>query len=275
MKATVASVRKWATPPLYLALLFSLLLHALGGLVFNAAGVIDNHTVPASLPVTFLSPTSEAPTLQEFRRSIALADPSASSLPNAEGFSHTTITRYPSIPSLIEARQQNPQLLSLSASNLAPRSIVPESILTQLLADRAAKQVAPPTEDMDMNTSVSRQPAGSTFLLSGPIHDRALLTLPSIPSVRSPAPAQPSVIRVDVAAMGEVKFAVLESSSGSEEKDKRAVDIIRRWRFKPVANEIGDQWGKVSIYWAAELPVSAFPTPAATEITPEETLPKP
>lgn len=249
------------------AVLISLLLHLLGSLVFNVAGVTDSPPPPKHALVTFLSPSAEMPSIKQFRESITLRDPSASSLPHPRGFSSTTIQRSPQIASLIQVRQDNPQYLPRKPFDPAALSIVPEPGLEELLTQRAWKPVgfmittnelfefrAPRTE--------------SDFVLRGSIRDRRLLSLANIPLVRYPAPPQPTVVRIAVSPLGDVKFAVLEKSSGSEEKDARGLDIIRRWRFEAMPGETEDQWGSVSIYWAAELAASTPPTPAPANTSP-------
>jgi len=124
----------------------------------------------------------------------------------------------------------------------------------------ATKQLAVPAEDDEITHDIVRPRAESSFLLSGPVKDRKLLTLASIPLVRAPAPPQPTVVRITVSSMGEVKFAMIDKSSGADDKDARALDIIRRWRFQALSEDAKDQWGTVAVYWAAE--VAAPPPPS-------------
>jgi TonB family protein len=255
--------RKAVGSPLAAALGLSLLLHLLGSLVFRAASVKPGRPLPSPPLVTFLSPTADEASIRDFRTKIALADPSHSSLPGPNGFSKTTIERYPQVPSLIETRQDNPQWLTREAFDLAQLAIVPETPLAASLSAYASKQPPFFADEDKVEFTVPPKPE-STFLLGGAIRGRKLVTLVNIPLVRSPAPAQPTVVRIAVSPIGEVKFAVVEKSSGSEEKDARALEIIRRWRFQTVDEQVGDQWGTVSVYWAAELPAPPVPAPAET-----------
>ena len=252
------------------AVLISLLLHLFGSLLFHVSGVTENPSPPKHALVTFLSPTAEMQSIQMFRASIMVRDPSASSLPHPRGFSSITIRRRPQVTSLIEVRQDNPQLLPRKPFDPANLSLVPEPALAELLAQRASKQSAflvATNEIFEFNAPKTE----SDFTLRGAIRDRRLLSLANIPLVRYPAPSQPTVVRIAVSPLGDVKFAVLERSSGSEEKDARALDIIRRWRFEALPGETKDQWGAVSVYWAAEFPSSAAPAPSDTNRAPKET----
>ena len=252
--------RPWK--PLGFALAISLFLHLLGSFAFNARGVMQSPPPPTPPLITFLSPTADAPSIQQFRQSLTLADPSASSLPNLQGFSATTIERSVLIPSLIESQRDDPLLLARPQIDLTQLTILPEVPVTALLAARAMKQPAESLDDEGFERIIVRSKAESSFLFSGPVKDRKLLTLASIPLVRAPAPAQPTVVRIAVSSMGDVKFAVIEKSSGADDKDARALDIIRRWRFQALSEDGKDQWGSVAVYWAAEPP--APPAPADT-----------
>ncbi|MSR65578.1 MAG: hypothetical protein EXS18_07350 [Verrucomicrobiae bacterium] len=253
--------RASAWRPLGIAILLSLLFHTIGSLVFTVRAVTQTRAQFQPPLVTFLSPTADAPSIEEFRKRIALADPSASSLPNLEGYSHTTIRRLPVLPSLIEMHQSDPQFLGRPRVDPKQVIIVAAPTVAELLLMHATKQPSPAVdlEEAPVPFVLLRE---SSFLLSGPIKDRRLLSLVNIPTVRSPAPPQPTVVRICVSPVGEAKFAVIEKGSGADDKDARAIDIIRRWRFLAVPDVVGDQWGTVSVYWAAE-PV-APPAPDAT-----------
>lgn len=259
--------------PIGVAVLASIAAHLLGALVLRATAVTESPPLFKPPLVTFLSPTSEAASIRKFREDMELADPSVSALPNPHGFSRTTIRRDRQVPSLIEARKDDPQFLLREQTDPSEMTSVVESTLPALLASHGSKEPAAAVELFDdvMEGHLSYR-SGSGYLQSGEIRDRPLLSLASIPFVRNPAPALPSVVRVAVSPLGEVKFALLEKSSGSDEKDARALDIIRRWRFQVARETTGDQWGTVSIYWSAEpmKPAAPVPTPVETNTTPVE-----
>jgi hypothetical protein len=245
--------------PLLMALGISVLLHALGGVVFRAAAVTETPPAPKPPLVTFLSPTARTPAIEDFREAIALADPSVSSLPNPRGFSSRAIARTNAVQSEIEARRINPQLLPLATNDPFMRTIVTEASLATLLAAYVDKRPALPVEEPDVTVPLTLPPTSSGFEIDGVISNRPFLALTSVPLVRSPAPPQPTVVRLAVSPLGEVKFAVLERSCGMEDKDARALDIIRRWRFQSVPDSAGDQWSTVSIYWVAERTAASAP----------------
>jgi len=255
--------------PLGAALALSLLFHLLGAVLFRATAVPDKPALPPPPLVTFLSPTDEASSSVIFRERIEQNDPSVSSLPNPAGFSRTTIHRNRQVPSLIEARQDNPQFLPRAQTDPAQRILVTAPTLANQLGVHGQKQTVEP-EQIDFEAIITNRRVESSYVLGGAIRERPLLSLPSVPLVRVPAPPHPSVVRIAVSPLGEVKFAVLERSSGADDKDARALDIVRRWRFKAVPENTGDQWGTVSIYWQAEPAPAPSPAPAETNALPTQ-----
>lgn len=246
-----------------LGILLSVLFHVFGAFLFDAGGKTEFPKLPEPPLVTFLSPTADAISIVEFRKSIARLDPSVSSLPNPRGFSSTALMRRPEVPSIIESRRDDPQFLPHPPVDLARLRLVPTWTLAMAIDSLSVKQPAPPTHEEVFELPLP--PSQSMFEVAGALKARKLLSLANIPLVRAPAPPQPTVIRLSVSPLGDVKFAVLESSSGAADRDARGLDIVRRWRFEALPSASADQWGAVSIYWAAapggEPPRPSVPTP--------------
>jgi TonB family protein len=251
---TTTSIARRAWKPIGAAIAISTALH-LGFVLLFQTGAIPTAPAPKRPPlVTFLSPTADAVSIRDFRERIELEDPSISSLPHPRGFSRTALTRFRPVPSRMDARLPNPQFLERRPQDLSRLSLVREPSLPGLLEEYGARLPAATVEvESEVTTAVFRRPQ-STYELSPELNERKLLTLASLPAVGSPAPAMPTTLRVAVAPVGDVKFAIVERGSGSEDKDARALDIVRRWRFRAVAESAGDQWGTVWIYWATEPP---------------------
>lgn len=253
-----------------LGILLSVLFHVFGAFLFDAGGKTELPKLPDPPLVTFLSPTADAISIVEFRKAIARLDPSVSSLPNPRGFSSTALLRRPEVPSIIESRRDDPQFLPHPPVDLARLKLVPTWTLAMAIDSLSAKQPAPPAHEEVFE--IPLPPSQSMFELAGALKTRKLLSLANIPLVRPPAPAQPTVIRLAVSPLGDVKFAVLESSSGAADRDARGLDIARRWRFEALPTASADQWGVVSIYWAAE-PATRAPTAASGGEPPKPPLP--
>lgn len=109
---------------------------------------------------------------------------------------------------------------------------------------------APRGERPMASSGVTRQVlAGIT--LRGPVADRALLvhTRPEYPEWAQRELVEGSVrLYFEVLPDGRVKENVLvERTSGVEDFDRNATRALKSWRFEPVADGVGEQWGSITI----------------------------
>jgi TonB family protein len=106
-------------------------------------------------------------------------------------------------------------------------------------------------------------PAQSSLQVNSGLAGRALLNPPALPSWPSADTLPPSVVQVLVDAGGYVVSATLLSSSGLNEADHAAVDMVKTIRFEPLPGGGKDRltrplrdltWGKMIFQWQPVAP---------------------
>lgn len=184
-------------------------------------------------------------------------DPSLMSLPNARGFSKKMWERgvaaahrgveWGSEPAYLDAKPEKsfPSLLN----------IVPLPQFVQSATERMSARIEETEQELYEPTVAVNQ---SVFRIGGTLEMRPVLRAPSLPTIPSNTPLRPTRMRIAVAADGIVRYATLERTSGNEDVDGRALELVRQIRFAPQDTAASDSlaWGVARILWATE-PASA------------------
>ena len=171
------------------------------------------------------------------------------------GLGASSMPSFPSLAGLPEGTgKAAPVGLHRGASSQAPLDLArgrggPTAAAPVL--QRMAEAPAPTREERPMAAAgVSRQVlAGMT--LHGPVADRRLVSSarPQYPEWAQRELVEGSVrLYFEVLPNGRVKENVLvERTSGVEEFDRNATRALLSWRFEPVADGVGVQWGSITI----------------------------
>ncbi len=159
-------------------------------------------------------------------------DPMLFALPHAQGFSGGAWLRYRPEGLNTSNWSAQPDWLPLPVEGLggslqrfiATNQTSEEGLLDSLRAP-ALVVVRLPDEPLITNTSVR---------IEGPLSNRGVLSLPSLPSAVSAEVLRRSMVMVSVDGDGRVETAALTASSGSRVADGQAVDVARHFAFEPL-----------------------------------------
>jgi TonB family protein len=116
---------------------------------------------------------------------------------------------------------------------------------------RMAEATAPPRSERPMAAAGTSRQVLAGMTLHGPVADRRLVTSarPQYPEWAQRELVEGSVrLYFEVLPNGRVKENVLvERTSGVEDFDRNATRALLSWRFEPVADGVGVQWGSITI----------------------------
>ena len=182
-------------------------------------------------------------------------DPSLMSLPSAHGFSRHLWSRK------IEASQrdlgwnQQPAFLVVTAPG------VPAPLLQPVAVDAAVLTAAEKTPALSEESNDNELPEvpisinQSVYRVLGALENRSVASVPSLPTINSPAPLTPTQIRVGVNPDGLVFYALLDRSSGDDGVDAQALNLARQFRFEAehVSGAPPLTWGILRFLWATQL----------------------
>jgi len=223
----------------------------------------------AKPPVVRWLPQETAPGADSIDYVMAdLMDPSLMSLPNPHGFSLPLWRRQAPAASPEMEVDTGPSFLKLNVpTNVA--SLLAQPALTDVVQDSAEKAAAVAEEPVETaEAGPPREADRSMIDYAGPLEERAVVSAPTPPVIPSDTALPPTGVRIAVAADGTVRYAVLDSSCGSDAVDAQALDLARRIRFEPEAgfDPMALSWGTVRFLWATAAPPA--PTNAAAAARP-------
>lgn len=94
---------------------------------------------------------------------------------------------------------------------------------------------------------------GSAWRVSGAIAERLAATPSTLPAIQSTELLAPTVLHVGITPEGQVRFVVLDKSSGLEKADEAAIRFSRTIRFIPAPPGNNDLvWGDVRVLWRVD-----------------------
>lgn len=116
-----------------------------------------------------------------------------------------------------------------------------------------------PVETAAPPAVVDRQAASATVLrMGGPLAGRTLAQNPPLESPRlATAPMSPTVCLVGVSGEGEIRYQVIQQSSGDTKIDDLALAHLHRIRFAPAGEPL--TWAHVTFAWGADAYAEAVP----------------
>jgi TonB family protein len=183
-------------------------------------------------------------------------DPSLMSLPSARGFSNKlwerdVATTYRGVEWTVA-----PAFLDVKSPATVP-DLLPQAPLMQFVQSSAREYVAAteePVEPLDLPVVVNR----SVIRVAGPLQERAVLSVPALPTMTSVNALRPTRLRVVVSGDGVVRYVMVDRSSGDESADARAQELARQIRFEPLSDPDSrvQTWGVVRFLWATEPPAT-------------------
>lgn len=163
-------------------------------------------------------------------------------------------------PSLAEARYR-PSFAAPRTAPLGPPAEKPEEILFPPAVDRLV--VTEPATDSLAAAPAVRSPTVVRF--AGSLAARPLVRNPPLKAPRmATAPISPTVLLVGVNDQGEIRFPVLQQSSGDPKLDELAVDHLRRLAFAPAGALM--TWAHVTFAWGADVYANAGGGEGALEV---------
>ena len=238
--------------------------------VFLHVSGVTLTTTPRELPhITWMPPAHQnAFSPSDPRYVIAdVFDPSLMTLPSAHGFSSEAWRRP------IEATRRSlgwndqPSFL-----DVAP-SVEPHSLLEQTPVDvavlAAARKTQPVSEESNTmeGTAVPVSINQSVVRILSTLEDRAVVSVPPLPTITSPMPLRPTQVRVGVEADGQVLYALLNSSCGDDAVDARALALAGRIRFEAEHDTSASSlmWGVLKFLWATQPPATTNLESAAAQ----------
>jgi hypothetical protein len=219
---------------------FSLLAHAATFFVFQV-GYPSHVTIPLQTPQVSLL-TGETPEQQAVMRWIESEDPAliaASSHPVPAG-----LFEVPYRPSYLTPRT--------APRSMPERKEVPERApgpeLSSLLRSVLPAAAGPAAK-------VERAP--TTIVFSASLAGRTLVATPALKTTVA-GPLEDASFMLGVTAAGEVRFALLQRSSGDHATDATALAQLAKARFQPVEGAPEIEWGFADIVWGDD----AYPSSA-------------
>ena len=182
---------------------------------------------------------------------LALSDPTLFALPHQQGFSGQAWLTIPEQDSFV--RPESVEFLSLMEGQLgAP--------FRTFMASNAFDSL-PSFEQFELGLRLPRMeqmsaaPEQSTLQLAGPLINRRLLTIPSLPPWPSTEILTNSVVQILIAADGTPISAILLKREVQNEADRYALGVARHLHFESLKNidptdpMAGLTWGQLVFWW--------------------------
>jgi len=228
---------------LFFCVLGSLIAHA--GTFFLFQVVYPQRvTIPQPAPqVSLLTPSS--PENIALLRWIEAEDPALVANDNAAA-----------PPGLAEVRYHP----SFASPRTAPLGVPVET--TAAVRFPRAKDRLAPTETANATAGVPStiQDRATSIVFSGPLTTRSLTKNPPLAfQYRAVAPEEPTTLLVGVNDQGEVRFTLLQQSSGDPALDELAVAHLRKVSF--AASKMPMTWGFATFAWGGDAYTSASNAP--------------
>ena len=220
-------IARWFTDPLFRFLLVSALCHLL---VFMLLQVVSTEKVTApdrEREMQFLS--------TEIPEHKALLDAVEAETPLA-ALSHQLLS--------VESLLSRPYASALMDSKPAPR----EATLWKNPASVALPRGSFFLERVSAQQQIQHKPFAGRLVLEGDLGDR-LVDSPETPSGPADKALERSEFLLGVSTTGEVKFVILQKSSGDTHSDTIAEHFLRQVAFAPRGKEI--EWGLARLEWKA------------------------
>jgi TonB family protein len=171
------------------------------------------------------------------------------------GLGASSMSSFPSLAGLPEGTAKSAPIgLDRSAPSQPPLDLArgrggPSAAAPVL--QRMAEAAAPPRAERPMAASGASRKVLAGMTLHGQVADRRLVSSarPQYPEWAQRELVEGSVrLYFEVLPSGRVKENVLvERTSGVEDFDRNATRALLSWRFEPVADGVGVQWGSITI----------------------------
>jgi len=85
------------------------------------------------------------------------------------------------------------------------------------------------------------------------------LGVPLLKTPQTQSALNPSIFKVGITPEGEVRFLLLEKTSGSTDADLSASTSLKSWRLKAVTDSRNILWGKIVVHWTFYSPDNKNP----------------
>jgi hypothetical protein len=178
------------------------------------------------------------------------SDPTVYLLPNDVGFS--TYRRRVANPSLSTMQDSRADVVAENSDDESQRGLSIDHALR--LAQSSFMEVS--ARDLKTVSFVEdSESQKSSWHIVGAVADRLLPNNSELPIVVSSDPLQPTTLRIAVNERGEVAFALLDHSSGSDKADEAGIRFVRNLRFVPIDSTLQESthsWGFLKIDWRGD-----------------------
>ncbi len=243
---------------------FFLVMAAQVGLIFSVSDRKPLLSRQADLTTTFQL-VVDAPPGSAIAEWLRIEDPVLFALPDLRAFSGLAWMTARELRHQSVDWTEPPRWLNLSVNELgwAFAEFVRTNVVgPRVLADKPAPQLdkvtVPPLP----------LPARSSFRLEGDLAKRELLAPLELPTIPHTEILTDTVVQVCVSPLGVPFSPVPLSSSGSTEADRKALELVKSMRFKPLAlgnstsprSQAAFTWGKIIFQWyTVEMPATNAP----------------